>query len=344
MYGICQTIDGGYAVVSTSYFNTGNHGLSDFFVIKLDNLGNPVWQKSLGGSSLDEGRNIIQATDGNIIVTGFTISNDGDVTGNHGNQDYWVVKLSATGTLLWQKTLGGSSNEQSFGLCQSNDGGYLVSGYTISNSTGDVGPNHNGTVSNDVWVVKLVTDVVPVTLTAFDAAVKEKDVACTWQTQQEQNSHHFIIERSNDASHFIQVGTIAAAGNSSSPLRYNFIDPNAMLATVDYLYYRLKVVDVDRSFKYSNTVKVKLRSSSAINIYPNPVVDVLTIDFTAPGNEEAVICIIDHTGKKLYQKNTTIMKGKNIIPVNTSSLPEGAFILSFNGRNNYLARFIKVNK
>ena len=69
------------------------------------------WQKTLGGSSDDYGFNIQQTADEGYIVAGVTYSTDSDVTANQGEADYWIVKMSATGTIQWQKTLGGSAED-----------------------------------------------------------------------------------------------------------------------------------------------------------------------------------------------------------------------------------------
>ena len=66
------------------------------------------WQKSLGGTGWDLANSIQQTSDGGYIVAGFSSSNNGDVTGNHGGGDYWVVKLDSSGNLQWQKSLGGT--------------------------------------------------------------------------------------------------------------------------------------------------------------------------------------------------------------------------------------------
>jgi len=106
-YSIQQTSDGGYIVAGFSNSNdgnvTGNHGSNDYWVVKLDTTGNILWQKSLGGSNDDYAYSIQQTSDDGYIVAGFSYSNDGNVTGNHGKHDYWVVKLDATGNILWQK-------------------------------------------------------------------------------------------------------------------------------------------------------------------------------------------------------------------------------------------------
>jgi len=58
------------------------------------------WQRSLGGTNDDDGNSIQQTSDGGFIVAGSSHSNNGDVSGNHGNYDYWIVKLGPTGTLV----------------------------------------------------------------------------------------------------------------------------------------------------------------------------------------------------------------------------------------------------
>src|SRR5688572_8228967 len=67
------------------------------------------WQKALGGTGYDGAGLTQQTTDGGYIVAGFTVSNDGDVSGNHGLYDAWIVKLAATGNIQWQKALGGTA-------------------------------------------------------------------------------------------------------------------------------------------------------------------------------------------------------------------------------------------
>jgi Secretion system C-terminal sorting domain len=98
---IAQTSDGGYVLTGTSYSTDGDitgvtHSLNDYCVIKTDNVGTPVWQAFLGGSDDDFPKSIIATNDGGCIVAGTSKSLDFDVTGNHGNEDYWIVKLSST--------------------------------------------------------------------------------------------------------------------------------------------------------------------------------------------------------------------------------------------------------
>ncbi len=96
-FSIQQTSDGGYIVAGYTYSNDGDvsgyHDDADFWVVKLDERGNIIWQKALGGSGRDEAYSVQQTSDGGYIVAGYTKSNDGDVSGYHGRDDFWVVKL-----------------------------------------------------------------------------------------------------------------------------------------------------------------------------------------------------------------------------------------------------------
>jgi len=153
---IKQTSDGGFIVAgyTDSYAGdvSGHHGRADFWVVKLDSSGNIVWQKCLGGSDNEEAHSIQQTSDGGFIVAGYTFSNDGDVSGNHGGLDFWIVKLNSSGRIEWQKCLGGSSYDWAFSIQQTSDGGYIVAGYSKSND-GDVS-GHRGFLE-DFWVVRL---------------------------------------------------------------------------------------------------------------------------------------------------------------------------------------------
>ena len=157
-YSIQQTADEGYIVAGNSQSNdgdvSGNQGSSDFWVIKLTSAGVITWQKTFGGYSWDVASSIQQTLDGGYVVAGRSLSNNGDVTGNHGNEDYWVVKINSIGNIEWQKSLGGSGSEHAYSIQQTFEGGYIIAGFTLSND-GDVIGNHSSL--GDFWIVKLTT-------------------------------------------------------------------------------------------------------------------------------------------------------------------------------------------
>jgi hypothetical protein len=157
-YAIRQTSDNGYIVAgSTASSSEGdvgvNHGGNDYWLLKLNSSGDLEWQQCYGGSGNDRAYAVQQTDDGGYILNGFTASADGDVTGFNGGYDLWVVKLTSTGSLEWQHSLGGTSNDYGYDIRQTTDGGYIAAGYTSSSDV-DV-TDHIG--SFDFWVLKLTS-------------------------------------------------------------------------------------------------------------------------------------------------------------------------------------------
>ena len=169
-YAIAKAKDGsGYVFTASALGKSGDianyHGGTgaDVWAVKIDNAGAIVWQQSLGGTMGDYAHHIIATVDGSAYVfVGETKSNDGDVTSNHGGNDLWVVKLdAATGSIVWQKTYGGSGDESpgsansisNNSIIETTDGGFLISGSTRSNDGDLAGQITHG--GNDAWIVKL---------------------------------------------------------------------------------------------------------------------------------------------------------------------------------------------
>lgn len=97
-YSIQQTVDGGYIMaglsLSNAYNEKSNRGF-DYWILKLDTIGNLEWQQNYGGSDWERAEAIQQTTDGGYILAGSSKSNDGDASKNNGGFDYWIVKLTA---------------------------------------------------------------------------------------------------------------------------------------------------------------------------------------------------------------------------------------------------------
>ncbi|MBN8676660.1 MAG: T9SS type A sorting domain-containing protein [Chitinophagales bacterium] len=154
-YKVRPTSDGGYILAGYTYSNggqvSGNHGDIDAWIVKINASGVIQWQKCFGGTKWDEAWSIVETFDGGYAFIGFTNSNNGDVSGLHGALDFWVVRLTNSGDLVWQKALGGSGIDQGYVIKQTADGGFIVAGESQS-SNGDVSEENQG---GDYWVVKL---------------------------------------------------------------------------------------------------------------------------------------------------------------------------------------------
>jgi len=153
--GIAETENNEFIFVGSSDSNdvdiSNNKGTYDFWVVKSEAGGNMIWEKSYGGSEIDEARAIAKSNDGNYIIVGDTRSRDFDVSVNNGAADLWAIKIAGNGDLIWNQSYGGSSFDVSRSINKTSDNGYIISGSSRS-SDGDVTRNQG---QNDAWIVKI---------------------------------------------------------------------------------------------------------------------------------------------------------------------------------------------
>jgi len=154
-YSIQQLADGGYVVAGQTYSVNGdvegNHGGSDFWLLRLDMIGDIIWAKCYGGTNSEVGAFVKSTADGGFVLAGGSYSSDGDLSENQGSSDLWFIKLTADGTLDWQKNYGGSGFDRAFSIEQTTNQGFILAGFTES-SDGDVTGYHS---AYDAWIVKL---------------------------------------------------------------------------------------------------------------------------------------------------------------------------------------------
>lgn len=140
-----QTNDGGY--ILTGYTSSSGAGLDDMLLIRTDSLGNLIWSKTFGGTGRDYGQSVVQTMgDGGFVVAGYTLSFGA------GGEDMWLVQVDMNGDLVWQKTLGGSSSDVAYSVQQTLDGGFIMTGHTLSFGAG----------VHDVWLVKIEPDATSI--------------------------------------------------------------------------------------------------------------------------------------------------------------------------------------
>lgn len=130
----------------------GQHGMGDLWLLSIDSSGNYLNSACYGGSEDDYAQQMNRCLDGGYMLCGSPFSVNGNVTNNHGGNDFWVIKVDKNGNLKWEKSLGGSSPD--WGMCASEtaDGGVIAGGWTGS-TDGDVNCTHYSNV--DAWMVKL---------------------------------------------------------------------------------------------------------------------------------------------------------------------------------------------
>ncbi len=170
---------------------------------------------------------------------------------------------------------------------------------------------------------------LPVKYNSIAASKLANSVVINWSTASETNNHHFEIEKSTDNKNFVTIGEIKGNGNSSSMLKYNFIDNELSKGTS---YYRLKQVDYDGIFDYSKTVSVVNNSTTknTSTTLPNPFNNELNIHVTADVTTTAQLEVIDMLGKVHYSGIENLIVGDNKITINTSNLNDGIYFVRTN--------------
>jgi|SRR6185436_1165211 len=164
LYSIQQTMDGGYILGGySSSFISGNKtqntkGGEDYWIVKTDSQGNKLWDKDFGGNYADCLTSIEQSVDGGFILGGFSASGiSGDKThplwGTLGLPDYWIVKTDSLGNKVWDKDFGGYGHESLGSVQRTSDGGYILGGFSTSDTNGDKTQNRWGLT--DYWIIKI---------------------------------------------------------------------------------------------------------------------------------------------------------------------------------------------
>ncbi|MEP7171754.1 MAG: T9SS C-terminal target domain-containing protein, partial [Bacteroidota bacterium] len=166
-----QTKDGGYILGGYSYSDSSGDKTQDnwdticngfctpdYWIIKIDSIGNKQWEKNFGGTSDDLPYSLQQTADGGYILGGVSHSGiSGDKTdslrGGMGDYDFWIVKTDSLGNKQWDKDFGGFNYDQLTSMLQTVDGGYILGGFSNSDSSGDKTQNSHG--SEDYWIVKI---------------------------------------------------------------------------------------------------------------------------------------------------------------------------------------------
>jgi hypothetical protein len=158
---VIQTFDGGYALIGESNSPISDEksedswGGGDYWLVKLDSIGNIEWDKTIGGSGEEVIDNVVQTKDSGYILAG---SSNSPISGyktedTRGFFDYWVVKVDKRGHKIWDKTIGGNDYEFCSPIVLTNDGGVLLGGFSQSNISGEKTENSRG--NYDIWLVKI---------------------------------------------------------------------------------------------------------------------------------------------------------------------------------------------
>ena len=203
--------------------------------------------------------------------------------------------------------------------------GQLFFGGTGSCTT--TGPAQNSTTNDDFATSSLtvIAAPVPLTLISFSALLNNCEPVLKWVTESEINTDRFEIERSSaNASVFTMIGSLSATGSGATKSNYSFADNNIVTST-EKIFYRLKMIDKDGKFKYSEILPINVNCKiTSVSVYPNPIKNgKLYVSVTGlKNNTQATLLSV--AGQYILQ--TKVNNGTNFI--NVSTLANGVYILN----------------
>lgn len=182
---------------------------------------------------------------------------------------------------------------------------------------------------------------LPVELLGFRAEAEKKGIRLDWETATEIQNEKFIVEKSNDGYRFEAIGEVLGQGNSTDRIVYSFVDekPAAGLN-----YYRLKQLDFDGSYTYTDIVKASFYEDGFIsNISPNPIKSNMILNIQSEKSSDFNILISDMNGRNVLSFATRIEAGNNTLEYDMQGLGTGVYLLTINDGNNYRTQKIVID-
>ena len=184
-------------------------------------------------------------------------------------------------------------------------------------------------------------NALPVELMRFDAIEEGEEVLIEWETAQETNASHFMVEKSRDGQNFEPVYREDASGVSTrSHQYYEALDEHPY---VGVSYYRLKMVDLDGTYSYSDLKAVEIKVIAEVMLFPNPVFDILYVKYGEEANEKVLIEVYNQQGQLLYRGYEVMMDSEVMISAEKMNVSApGTYILNIHGNTGSQSlRFIK---
>ena len=168
---------------------------------------------------------------------------------------------------------------------------------------------------------------LPVKLISFSGRLNGTKVDLNWVTASELNTKHFEVERSADGRNFTKLATVLAKGNSNTANSYDLVDPVPMKGVN---YYRLKIIDFDGKFEYSQIVIIRIENGTQLvtKVTPNPFTGKIDVYLTLTHNTMVDFRFIDINGRMVFSKSVKGLKGFNWFTINDlDKLPSAPYML-----------------
>ena len=322
----------------------GTSGVRDIYAQSLDASGALQWPSTSMPAA--DGINVVNAS-GNqpssSTQSGYQIVSDNnggaiivwdDARGADLNN--YAQRISGSGVLLWPTVNGvpvstAAANQQTPVVVPS-----LGSSVIVAWRDG-----RSGTANGEIYAARLQsTGVLPVRSITVNATAKANTIDVKWSTLDETNTATFVVEKSTDGNNFYSAGSVKAKGQGNG--NYQLVDTRPVEGIN---YFRIKSIDINRSYNYSSVIAVSFGNDAKpfVLVYPNPVVNVMSLQTAnlAKGNYQ--VFVRDMTGRIYLQKTLTVAAGYQVQTIGLSNLASGTYVLQLvhDGENSINTVFQK---
>jgi Secretion system C-terminal sorting domain len=220
-----------------------------------------------------------------------------------------------------------------------------VTSVTLSIRDGRTGGLNNYTLDDLCFRACPTCIPLPVQSLELRSSLQGSTVGLKWVTVDEVNTSKFIVQRSTDGINYSDIASKPAVGQSRTSTEYQLSDDIQSLLQSTIIYYRIKAVDADGKFSYSNVVPVKLSKSGGVQIWPNPFVNDIRISYTAAANTSLDVRVIDNAGRTVSQTNYSVSRGLNQLSVSgVETLSPGVYIIRITDKNTNESFVQKLSK
>lgn len=241
-----------------------------------------------------------------------------------GNTDIFLAKYDKNGMYQWAISVGSTAADEGRSVVAGGTSVYMTGSF---NGAADFDPTGGGTTltsngSTDIFFTQYSSSPLPVEWEYFGVAANPQGVMLEWKTASELNNEFFAVQRSFDGVFFEQIGTVAGKGNSTTGHSYTFLDEHPWPGVT---FYRLKQVDTDGAFDYSNIVELRNDNPQVLlTAFPNPARDRFEFRLLgATGTTPLDIALLDATGRIVCNRRATSTRGE----LDVSALSPGIYLL-----------------
>lgn len=219
----------------------------------------------------------------------------------------------------------GTFDRTSCGISHYESGNWDLPPYAVASGVNPYTLSRSGINSFSPFAVEESSHPLPITLLKFTAEnIDNEYIKLNWSTASEINNNYFRIERSKDGITFESIGTVEGSGNSNVELYYVFYDTYPYPGTS---YYRLKQVDFDAKYSYSEMVAVFIGDIDIITIYPNPAIKYISYIVSSTRSGVFVLRVLDMEGKEVLNRQTIIEAGVTTNKISIEGLSNGTYVL-----------------